>query len=227
MPSLPSPRDVWSPASPWSIPATTSPVRPVVILATIQWAAWGSPPFRSIFSSTCAAGWGCGDRWVINETLGPSPVRSMQRSGCAPSPPDFVIEASVRSVLPWSLCRNSVGCQGCYYALFQRYRVLHAGSPCSATTWSAIRDNRSLTDDHGLIILGGVVSWSCVSCHDIWQRRRKGLRVAGLPAQQAGVLTSGILIVARLVGNPGPRVGQRFLRDASLARRSGEPVSSP
>jgi trk system potassium uptake protein TrkH len=190
----------------------------LVILATIQLGGLGITTFSVYLFFYLRSGVGLRDRWVINETLVHSPVRSMQ---------DLV-----RAVIHLTLLIESIGAvclalvfvpqfgwlQGCYYALFHAVSAFcNAGFALFSDNLVGYRDNPIVNlTIMALIILGGIGFLVMRELHDIWQRRRKGLRWRVSLHSKLVLLTSGILIIAGWLAILALELGNGSFRDASL-----------
>jgi len=108
--------------------------------------------------------------------------------------------------------------QGCYYALFHAVSAFcNAGFALFSDNLVGYRDNPIVNlTIMALIILGGIGFLVMRELHDIWQRRRKGLRWRVSLHSKLVLLTSGILIVAGWLAILALELGNGSFRDASL-----------
>jgi len=190
----------------------------LVILATIQLGGLGITTFSVYLFFYLRSGVGLRDRWVINETLVHSPVRSMQDLVRAVIHLTLLIEAVGTVCLALVFVPQFGWLQGCYYALFHAVSAFcNAGFALFSDNLIGYRDNPIVNlTIMALIILGGIGFLVMRELHDIWQRRRKGLRWRVSLHSKLVLLTSGILIVAGWLAILALELGNGSFRGASL-----------
>ena len=190
----------------------------LVILATIQLGGLGITTFSVYLFFYLRSGVGLRDRWVINETLVHSPVRSMQDLVRAVIHLTLLIEAIGAVCLALVFVPQFGWLQGCYYALFHAVSAFcNAGFALFSDNLVGYRDNPIVNlTIMALIILGGIGFLVMRELHDIWQRRRKGLRWRVSLHSKLVLLTSGILIVAGWLAILALELGNGSFRGASL-----------
>ena len=190
----------------------------LVILATIQLGGLGITTFSVYLFFYLRSGVGLRDRWVINETLVHSPVRSMHDLVRAVIHLTLLIEAIGAFCLALVFVPQFGWLKGCYYALFHAVSAFcNAGFALFSDNLIGYRDNPIVNlTIMALIILGGIGFLVMRELHDIWQRRRKGLRWRLSLHSKLVLLTSGILIVAGWLTILALELGNGTFRDTSL-----------
>jgi len=190
----------------------------LVILGMIQLGGLGITTFSVYLFFYVRSGVGLRDRWVINETLVHSPVRSMQDLVRAVIHLTLIIEAIGAVCLALVFVPQFGWLQGGYYAVF------HAVSAFCNAGFALFSDNLvSYRNDPIvnltimiLIILGGIGFLVMRELHDIWQRRRKGQRWRLSLHSKLVLVTSGLLIVVGWLAILALELGKGTFRDANL-----------
>jgi trk system potassium uptake protein TrkH len=169
----------------------------LIILATIQLGGLGITTFSVYLFFYVRSGVGLRDRWVINETLVHTPVRSL--------------DDLVRAVIHLTLLIEGVGAvclalvfipqfgwlQGGWYAIFHSVSAFcNAGFALFSDNLISYRDSPIVNlTIMVLIILGGIGFLVMREMHAIWQRRRRGLRWRFSLHSKLVLVTSGLLII--------------------------------
>lgn len=170
----------------------------LVILATIQLGGLGITTFSVYLFFYLRSGVGLRDRWVINETLVHTPVRSMHELVRAVIHLTLLIEGVGAAFLATVFVPQFGWLQGCYFAVFHSVSAFcNAGFALFSDNLIGYRDNPIVNlTIMILIILGGIGFLVMRELHDIWQRRRKGLRWRLSLHSKLVLITSALLIVA-------------------------------
>ncbi|TLM68510.1 MAG: potassium transporter [Deltaproteobacteria bacterium] len=170
----------------------------LVILATIQLGGLGITTFSVYLFFYLRSGVGLRDRWVINETLVHSPVRSMHDLVRAVIHLTLLIEGIGAACLALVFVPQFGWLQGSYYAVFHAVSAFcNAGFALFSDNLIGYRNDPIVNlTIMALIILGGIGFLVMRELHDIWQRRRRGLRWRLSLHSKLVLLTSSILIVA-------------------------------
>lgn len=200
----------------------------LVIMATIQLGGLGITTFSVYLFFYLRSGVGLRDRWVVNETLLHTPVRSMDDLVRAVIHLTLIIEGIGAICLALVFVPQFGLVKGSYYAVFHAVSAFcNAGFALFSDNLISYRDNPIVNlTIMGLIILGGIGFLVMRELHDIWQRHRKGLRWRLSLHSKLVLITSGLLIVAGWVAILVLELGNGTFRDTTLERRSGSPCSS-
>lgn len=190
----------------------------LVILATIQLGGLGITTFSVYLFFYVRSGVGLRDRWVINETLVHTPVRSL--------------DDLVRAVIHLTLLIESIGAvclalvfvpqfgwlQGGYYAIFHAVSAFcNAGFALFSDNLVGYRANPIVNlTIMMLIILGGIGFLVMRELHDAWQRHRRKLRWRLSLHSKLVLVTSSALIAAGWVAILVLELGNGTFREASL-----------
>lgn len=174
----------------------------LVILATIQLGGLGITTFSVYLFFYLRSGVGLRDRWVIQETMLHTPVRSLNELVRAIIHLTLLIEAIGAVLLAVVFIPQFGWLRGSYYGIF------HAVSAFCNAGFTLFSDNLIGYQDNPivnltimvLIILGGIGFLVMREVHDIWQRRRRGLRWRLSVHSKLVLLTSTALIVIGWLG---------------------------
>ena len=170
----------------------------LVILATIQLGGLGITTFSVYLFFYVRSGVGLRDRWVVNETLVHTPVRSMHDLVRAVIHLTLLIEAVGACCLALVFVPQFGLVKGCWYAIFHAVSAFcNAGFALFSDNLISYRDNPIVNlTIMALIILGGIGFLVMREMHDIWQRRRRGLRWRLSLHSKLVLVTSAVLIAA-------------------------------
>jgi trk system potassium uptake protein TrkH len=190
----------------------------LVILATIQLGGLGITTFSVYLFYFVRTGVGLRDRWVIQETMIHTPVRSLNEL--------------VRAIIHLTLCIEALGAvllalvfipqfgwlRGSYYAIFHAISAFcNAGFALFSDNLIGYRDSPIVNlTIMALIILGGIGFLVMRELHDIWQRRRRGLRWRLSVHSKLVLLTSSALIIVGWVAILALELGSSTFRSVSL-----------
>ncbi len=192
----------------------------LVILATIQLGGLGITTFSVYLFFYVRSGVGLRDRWVINETLVHTPVRSMDDLVRAVIHLTLVIEAIGAACLALVFVPEFGWLEGLWYAVF------HAVSAFCNAGFALFSDNLvgycadpivNLTI-MVLIILGGIGFLVMRELHAVWQRHRKRVRWRLSLHSKLVLITSGLLIVAGWVAIFAMEMGNGSITKANLGK---------
>lgn len=169
----------------------------LVILATIQLGGLGITTFSVYLFFYVRSGVGLRDRWVINETLVHTPVRSLDELVRAVIHLTLLIEAAGAFCLALVFVPQFGWLQGGYYAIF------HAISAFCNAGFALFSDNLAGYRNEPvvnltimlLIILGGIGFLVMRELTDVYRRHQRGLRWRLSLHSKLVLLTSGVLIV--------------------------------
>lgn len=170
----------------------------LVIMATFQLGGLGLATFSVYLFFYLRAGVGLRDRWVINETLVHTPVRSLRELVRAIIHMTLLFEVVGAVLLAMVFIPQFGWLQGSWYAIF------HAVSAFCNAGFALFSDslvgygasplvNATIM---ALIVLGGIGFLVLRELRDIWRRHRQGLRWRLSLHSKLVLLTSGVLIVA-------------------------------
>ena len=169
----------------------------LVILATIQLGGLGITTFSVYLFFYVRSGVGLRDRWVINETLVHSPVRSLDDLVRAVIHLTLLIEGLGAVCLALVFVPQFGWLQGGYYAAFHAVSAFcNAGFALFSDNLVSYRDNPIVNlTVMALIVLGGIGFLVMRELHDLWQRHRKKLRWRLSLHSKLVLITSALLIV--------------------------------
>lgn len=190
----------------------------LVIMATIQLGGLGITTFSVYLFFYLRSGVGLRDRWVVNETLLHTPVRSMDDLVRAVIHLTLIIEGIGAICLALVFVPQFGLVKGSYYAVFHAVSAFcNAGFALFSDNLISYRDNPIVNlTIMGLIILGGIGFLVMRELHDIWRRHRKGLRWRLSLHSKLVLITSGLLIVAGWVAILVLELGNGTFRDTTL-----------
>jgi trk system potassium uptake protein TrkH len=166
----------------------------LIILGTIQLGGLGITTFSVYLFFYVRSGVGLRDRWVINETLVHTPVRSLHDLVRAIIHLTLLIEGIGAVCLALVFVPQFGWLKGGYYAVFHAVSAFcNAGFSLFSDNLIGYRDNSIVNlTIMVLIILGGIGFLVMRELHDSWQRQRKGVRWRLSLHSKLVLLTSGL-----------------------------------
>jgi trk system potassium uptake protein TrkH len=190
----------------------------LVILATIQLGGLGITTFSVYLFYFVRTGVGLRDRWVIQETMIHTPVRSLKELVRAIIHLTLYIEAIGAVLLALVFIPQFGWLRGGYYAIFHAISAFcNAGFALFSDNLVGYRDSPIVNlTIMVLIILGGIGFLVMRELHDIWQHRRRGLRWRLSVHSKLVLLTSGALIVIGWVAILALELGSGTFRSVSF-----------
>ncbi len=197
---------------------TFSPFGQLVILATIQLGGLGITTFSVYLFFYARSGVGLRDRWVLQETMMHTPVRSLSELVRAIIHLTLVLEAVGAGLLALVFVPQFGWLQGSWYAIFHSVSAFcNAGFALFSDNLVGYRDNPVVNlTIMALIILGGIGFLVMRELHDIWQRRRQRVRWRLSLHSKLVLLTSILLIVAGWLMILALELGNGTFRGAGL-----------
>jgi len=169
----------------------------LVILATIQLGGLGITTFSVYLFFYLRSGVGLRDRWVIQDTLLHTPVRSLNELVRAIIHLTLLVEAVGAVLLAMVFIPQFGWLTGSYYGIFHAVSAFcNAGFALFSDNLISYRDNPIVNlTIMVLIILGGIGFLVIRELQDVWRRHRRGQRWRLSVHSKLVLITSTALIV--------------------------------
>jgi len=190
----------------------------LVILATIQLGGLGITTFSVYLFFYLRSGVGLRDRWVIQDTLLHTPVRSLNELVRAIIHLTLLVEAAGAVLLAMVFIPQFGWLTGSYYGIFHAVSAFcNAGFALFSDNLVSYRDNPIVNlTIMVLIVLGGIGFLVIRELQDVWRRHRRGQRWRLSVHSKLVLITSTALIVGGWLALLAIESASGNLRQASV-----------